>query len=203
MRLCLPGPSGFSVRWDTRVTLCVPCSESFFLIQLAFFNIFRRISYTYRDGSACKSSCSTEAVFDASTTLGSSLYGDTYYHVFSLNINPKFGISSFTVSISEGKKASTFSTTFPIQDAVFWLPTASSLATDADGFVIGTIAAAVRPDQSFSPKAYLTFVSTAGLDSREAFKCYRSSCCPSISDWRFESAYHDYSSPFAGTRHIG
>ncbi|PAV17307.1 heme peroxidase [Pyrrhoderma noxium] len=85
------------------------------------------ISYNYRDGRPCRS-CITEAVYDPSTNKGSSLYGDTFYHLFSVQVDTSRGISSYT--------------RYDIQDKVIWLPELSSI-TDNDGQITGNLFAAV------------------------------------------------------------
>lgn len=86
-----------------------------------------------------------EAKFDPATTQGSSLFGDTYYHLFSGVIDASRGISSYTVSVYESSSVRTpsASQTFAFQDTVAWLPGFSNVSTVGDQ-IRGTISAAVR-----------------------------------------------------------
>ncbi|KAH8114592.1 heme peroxidase [Phellopilus nigrolimitatus] len=108
------------------------------------------VSYKYRDGSS-SASCSAQAYFNPATTKGSSLYGDTFYHLFSINVDPSRGISAYTVTVYESpvSRAPLAIQSFTIQDSVMWLPELSSMS-ESNGRVTGTISAAVRemPDQS-------------------------------------------------------
>jgi len=99
------------------------------------------ITYKFRDGSAC--TAAIEAKFNPATTQGSSLFGDTYYHLFSKVIDAS-GISSYTVSVYESSSARTPTTsqTFTFQDTVAWLPGFSNVSAVGDQ-VLGTISAAV------------------------------------------------------------
>ena len=102
------------------------------------------ITYSPRDGSYC-SYCATLATYDPSSTKGSSLFGDTYYHLFSTPIDSSRGISSYTVTIYESPVAYFPSAveTFSIQDTAMWLSGFSNIAESNDA-IIGTISAAVR-----------------------------------------------------------
>ena len=102
------------------------------------------ISYNHRDGRPCRS-CITEAVYDPYTNKGSSLYGDTFYHLFSVQIDTSRGISSYTVTVyeSDSVQHSPSIQQYDIQDRVIWLPELSSI-TDNDGQITGNLFAAVR-----------------------------------------------------------
>ena len=101
-----------------------------------------RITYKYRNGKT--SADVIVAQFNSTTTQGSSLYGDTFYHLFSKVVDSSNGISSYTVTVYESSSTRYPSAeeTFAFQDVVTWLPGFSNVSA-VDEQILGTISAAV------------------------------------------------------------
>jgi hypothetical protein len=86
-------------------------------------NVFS-VSWGSRNGVIC---ASTKA---ALVETGTGSFGATYYHDFSASIDPKKGISSFNITVSDGSKTVNYvngGSGYPIQDSVVWMPAETSV----------------------------------------------------------------------------